>query len=61
MEDLDLWHVITEPHPNGEADNVELMDVLGRIYQAPGKVILDGKPDVKPVRPSCKVLAWRVK
>ena len=56
-----FWHPINEPHPNGKANNVELLDVLGRIYQAPGEVILDGDSGEKPVCPSCKALAWRIK
>ena len=57
---INYWHPISEPHPNGRADGVEVMDVSGRIYQAAGEVILDGTTVQKPITPAAKVLAWRV-
>lgn len=56
-----FWHPMTEPHKEGKAHGVQLMDVSGRIYQAPGEVILDGGPLSKPLKPSCKAVAWRIK
>lgn len=60
-----FWHPMSEPHKNGKADGVELMDVMGRVYQAPGEVILDGMTGgiietTKPIT-SCKAFAWRIK
>ncbi len=61
MADDNFWHSMSEPHKNGKADGVELMDVSGRIYEAPGEVILDGGPLSKPVKPDCRAFAWRIK
>lgn len=56
-----FWHPISQPHPDGKSHGVELMDVSGRIYQAPGEVILDGMVAAKPKMPSSEALAWRIK
>jgi len=56
-----FWHAMSEPHKNGKAEGVELMDVMGRVYQAPREVILDGVTLEKPLKPSCKAFAWRIK
>ncbi len=53
------WHPVTEPHPDGKSEGVEIMDVSGRIYQAPGEVILDGIIMGEPCRPDVKAFAWR--